>query len=77
MPIVKRLLIDMPNHLPPSRNFWLNRSWAALFLVMTALLLLGAAGCTPNLGQSTKGWGSVAAADGVVYATTLNGQSTR
>ena len=63
----------MPHHFPPFRNFWLNRSWAALLLA-TAALLLGAAGCTPNLGASTNGWGSVAAANGVVYATTLNGQ---
>ena len=33
-----------------------------------------AAGCAPNLGASTSGWGSVAVGDGVVYATTLNGQ---
>ena len=36
--------------------------------------MLVATGCTPNLGASTRGWGAVAVADGVVYATTLEGQ---
>ena len=64
----------MPHHFPPFRKLWLNRSLAALLVTAAALLLLAMAGCTPNLGASTKGWGSVAAANGVVYATTLNGQ---
>ena len=39
-----------------------------------AAVTIVAAGCTPNLGASTRGWGAVAVGDGVVYATTLNGQ---
>lgn len=45
-------------------------AWFAL----AAAITLAVAGCTPNLGASTKGWGSVAVAEGVVYATTLEGQ---
>ncbi|CAI8043065.1 Beta-alanine-activating enzyme [Geodia barretti] len=45
-----------------------------LTLALTMLLLAGAAGCTPNLGASTRGWGAIAADLGVVYATTLSGQ---
>ena len=63
----------MPRYFPPFRNLLQNRTPVASLLIMAALLL-SLAGCTPNLGASTNGWGSVAAADGVVYATTLNGQ---
>ena len=45
-----------------------------LTLALAMLLLAGAAGCTPNLGASTRGWGAIAADLGVVYATTLSGQ---
>ena len=44
-----------------------------LFCGLAAIVLV-ATGCTPNLGASTRGWGAVAVADGVVYATTLEGQ---
>lgn len=41
---------------------------------MGAVVALLASGCTPNLGASTNGWGAVAVDEGVVYATTLEGQ---
>ena len=43
-------------------------------VLAAAVFALGVAACTPNLGASTRGWGAVAVAEGVVYATTLNGQ---
>ena len=79
----------MSYHFPPFRNYRVNRRRpnprrpAAAFglmlrplllLALAGILLLGIAGCTPSLGASTRGWGSVAVADGVVYATTLEGQ---
>ncbi len=45
-----------------------------LVAALAAICLLAVAGCRPNLGASTKGWGAVAVANGVVYATTLDGQ---
>ncbi len=63
----------MQYRFPPFRKLSQNLIPVAALLAVAALLL-GAAGCTPNLGASTNGWGSVAAADGVAYATTLNGQ---
>lgn len=51
--------------------------WRRLILTAWGLLALGlaAAGCTPNLGASTQGWGAVAAgSDATVYITTLDGQ---
>jgi outer membrane protein assembly factor BamB len=39
-----------------------------------AVLCLAVGGCGRDLGASTKGWGSVTVANGVVYATTLSGQ---
>ncbi|MDE2785620.1 MAG: PQQ-binding-like beta-propeller repeat protein [Chloroflexota bacterium] len=41
---------------------------------MLAFLCLAVTACGRDLGASTKGWGSVAAANGIVYATTLTGQ---
>ena len=49
-------------------------SWSVMLLCGLAAIILAATGCTPNLGASTRGWGAVAVADGVVYATTLEGQ---
>ena len=72
----------MTHHFLPSRNPQTRRALAAksrflrllpAFAALT-ILCLAVAGCSPNLGASTKGWGSVAAANGVVYATTLTGQ---
>ena len=69
-------------HILPSRNHpavpvrgW-HRSQIALpvLLALLVVALLLAAGCRPNLGASTQGWGAVVADNGVVYATTLNGQ---
>lgn len=48
--------------------------WQMALLGALATIILAAAGCTPNLGASTQGWGAVAVAEGVVYATTLEGQ---
>ena len=45
-----------------------------LLFALAALLAMGAVGCARDLGASTRGWGSVAVAEGVVYATTLEGQ---
>ena len=64
---------NMPRYFPPSRNLAQNGTLVVFLLLIWALLLVGA-GCTPNLGASTNGWGAVAAANGVVYATTLSGQ---
>ena len=72
----------MTRHLLPSRNP-LTR-WALpspfrsprLFLACAALavLCLAVTGCGRDLGASTRGWGSIGVANGVVYATTLSGQ---
>ena len=72
----------MTPHFLPSRNP-LTR-WALpatspslrllLALAALAILCLAVTGCARDLGASTKGWGSVAVANGVVYATTLSGQ---
>ena len=72
----------MTHHFLPSRKS-LTR-WAfshtspsprlLLALAALAVLCLAVTGCGRDLGASTKGWGSVAAANGVVYATTLSGQ---
>ena len=43
-------------------------------MILGAVVALSATGCTPNLGASTNGWGAVAVDQGVVYATTLDGQ---
>lgn len=72
----------MTQHFPPSRNlltrwaFPTTSRYPRLFLAFVALaiLFLAVIGCGRDLGASTKGWGSVAVANGVVYATTLNGQ---
>ena len=45
-----------------------------LLAALAAICLLAVVGCRPNLGASTKGWGAVAVANGVVYATTRDGQ---
>ena len=72
----------MTYHFPPFRK--LSSNWALTakprslrpLLAFAALtcLCLALSGCGRDLGASTKGWGSVAAAHGVVYATTLKGQ---
>ena len=72
----------MTQHFLPFRNLPIR--WALhttprslrLLLALAALaaFCLAATGCTPNLGQSTRGWGSVAVTNGVVYTTTLAGQ---
>lgn len=72
----------MPYFPLPSRNLRVHsdhptqplRSRLFLLLALAALLCLPLAGCGQNLGASTRGWASVAAANGVVYATTLGGQ---
>ena len=71
----------MPHSFLPFRNRRVNSDHQTqplryrLFLLLLALaVLLCLAGCGQNLGASTRGWGSVAAANGVVYATTLAGQ---
>ena len=45
-----------------------------LALVALAALCLAITGCGRDLGASTKGWGSVGVANGIVYSTTLSGQ---
>ena len=50
------------------------QSWFGILLALVITVGLAGAGCTPNLGASTNGWGAVAVDDGVVYATTLEGQ---
>ncbi len=52
-----------------SRSLRLVLAFAAL-----AVLCLAITGCGRSLGASTQGWGSIAVANGVVYATTLSGQ---
>ena len=72
----------MTHHFPPSRNLLTRRALATtsrslrmlLAFAALAVLCLAAGGCGRDLGASTKGWGSVAVANGVVYATTLSGQ---
>ncbi len=72
----------MTHHFLPSRNpltLWApptKSRFLRLLPVFAALafLCLSVTGCGRDLGASTKGWGSVAAANGVVYATTLAGQ---
>ncbi len=72
----------MSYHFLPFRNFLSRRGfphtsrYLRLVLVLAALavLCLAATGCGRDLGASTKGWGSVAVGNGVVYATTLAGQ---
>ena len=67
---------------PPSRNPAAqprNRNTSTLWrfpalLALAGLLCLAATGCARDLGASTRGWGSVAAVNDVVYATTLQGQ---
>ena len=59
---------------PPRLRPWRNMPWRATLLAALAAMIFGLAGCTPNLGASTQGWGAVAVAEGVVYATTLKGQ---
>ena len=58
----------------PCLPSWRKMSWPATLLVTLAAIVFAAMGCTPNLGASTQGWGAVAVAPGVVYATTLGGQ---
>ncbi len=53
---------------------WEKMPWQMALLGTLALVILVATGCTPNLGASTQGWGAVEVAEGVVYATTLEGQ---
>ncbi len=64
----------MPLTFPPFRKPRRNLSLPMVLLAVTAFICLAAIGCRPNLGASTNGWGAVSGADGVVYATTLNGQ---
>ena len=72
----------MTHQFPPSRNLLTLRALATtsrslrmlLAFAALAVLCLGVGGCGRDLGASTKGWGSVAVANGVVYATTLSGQ---
>ena len=64
----------MPNIFPPFRNRWQSPSLPRVLVVLAVLACLVGAGCAPDLGGSTQGWGAVAVADGVVYATTLEGQ---
>ena len=72
----------MTHQFPPFRNpltRWALPAKSQLLRLLPAfaalaLLCLAITGCGRDLGASTKGWGSVAAANGVVYATTLSGQ---
>ena len=67
----------LPSRIPPTRrDLRVTSQSLRLLLVFAALafLCLALAGCGRDLGASTKGWGSVAVANGVVYATTLSGQ---
>ena len=72
----------MTHHFLPSRNLLTRWAFPAtsrslrmlLALAALAVLCLAVGGCGRDLGASTKGWGSVAVANGVVYATTLSGQ---
>ena len=72
----------MTHQFPPSRNLLTRRALTAtsrslrmlLAFAALAVLCLAVGGCGRDLGASTKGWGSVAVANGVVYATTLSGQ---
>lgn len=72
----------MTHQFPPSRNLLTRRALPAtsrslrmlLAFAALAVLCLAVGGCGRDLGASTKGWGSVAVANGVVYATTLSGQ---
>ncbi len=72
----------MTHQFPPSRNLLTRWAFPAtsrslrmlLALAALAVLCLAFGGCGRDLGASTKGWGSVAVANGVVYATTLSGQ---
>ncbi len=59
---------------PPSRILTRNRVNLVAMALLVALAMLALMGCTPNLGASTKGWGAVSVSNGVVYASTLNGQ---
>ena len=51
-----------------------GRTWVGLLLALAIMTGIVATGCTPDLGASTRGWGAVAVEEGVVYATTLEGQ---
>ncbi len=64
----------MPQYLAPLRLLRRIHSWAGLLFAVVVAFAVLATGCTPNLGASTSGWGAVAVDDGVVYATTLEGQ---
>ncbi len=72
----------MTHHFLPSRNpltHWALPAKSRFLRLLPAFaalafLCLAVTGCGRDLGASTKGWGSVAAANGVVYATTLTGQ---
>ena len=72
----------MTHHFLPSRNPLTRRALTVtirpkrLFLALAALavLCLVITGCGRDLGASTKGWGSVSVANGIVYATALSGQ---
>ena len=60
-----------PRWAPPHTSRSLRLLTALVLLAVVGLVM---AGCGRDLGASTRGWGSVAAANGVVYATTLSGQ---
>lgn len=72
----------MPYHFPPFRTVLNNPEQRPLLpggrllltLALAGILCLALTGCGRDLGASTRGWGSVTAAAGVVYATTLSGQ---
>ena len=58
----------------PLRNAWHRHPWLGILFALAIAIGIVGAGCTPNLGASTSGWGAVAVDDGVVYAATLEGQ---
>ncbi|MCY4556714.1 MAG: PQQ-binding-like beta-propeller repeat protein [Chloroflexi bacterium] len=67
----------LPSRNPPTRwAFTATLRPKRLFLALAALaiLCLALTGCGRDLGASTKGWGSVSVANGIVYATALSGQ---
>lgn len=64
----------MPPFTLPCLLPWRKMPWRAALLAALAAMIFALTGCAPNLGASTQGWGAVAVAEGVVYATTLNGQ---
>ena len=69
---ISRRRSSSPNSVAP--NSVARRLARALFIGAVLTIFAAAAGCTPNLGASTDGWGAVAVNNDVVYAVTLDGQ---